>query len=203
MGPGNGSAPQIGAPCVSIRGAGPDLWPLAHVTDCGPYSPIDASRVREDVGGGNLMSLSAHPSEAAASPPWKLAGLIAGLIAFVTILAAPEFGPGPLVRPVAANQRLWSRSRHPTRSRSSQPLWNRSWACVACLRLHGRDKQMSADKCSVEVASTKLSWTGRSSTWKRTISQALFAVQDHDRQGEPRTVELTRTRSMFARPTWF
>ncbi len=48
------------------------------------------------------MSLSARPSEAAASPPWKLAGLVAGLIAFAAILAAPEFGPGPLVRPVAA-----------------------------------------------------------------------------------------------------
>ncbi|MDX5393653.1 MAG: anion permease, partial [Caulobacteraceae bacterium] len=47
------------------------------------------------------MSTTSGAAEAA-SPPWKLAGLIAGLIAFAAILAAPDFGPGPLVRPVAA-----------------------------------------------------------------------------------------------------
>ena len=81
--------------------------------------------------------------------------------------------------PLVASQLLWRRSKHPTRSRSSQPLWNRSWACVACLRLHGRDKQMSADKCS-----------GRSSTWKRTLSQAPFAVP---RSRSPRRTEDCRT----------
>ena len=68
--------------------------------------------------------------------------------------------PWPLLLRVAASQRLWRRSRHPTWIKSSQPLWNRSCRCAACLRPHERDKQMSTDNLIAEVASTKLSWTG-------------------------------------------